>query len=123
MVYNIYLVSFSKLIVYSLNRRLSFSSTFSWCIGAKVPIVFINIPSIRLRHEWLCEGFVKSFFYFDTSNQNWTKQLKLLLNTPKEDIYKKWEEKKEYREIFINKYLYSNRENVFPLEKMTKLVR
>lgn len=112
-----YIRAVSDLIV-----TMSFTSTFSWCVGAKVPIVFIHIPDIRLRHNWLHKGFIKSFFYFDTSNKNWTQELKLLLNKPKKDIYKLWEEKKEYRNTFINKYLYSNKKNIFPIEKMTKLL-
>ena len=112
-----YIRAISDLIV-----TMSFTSTFSWCVGAKVPIVFIHIPHIRLRHEWLHEGFINSFFYFDTSNKNWTAELRLLLNKPKKDIYKLWEEKKEYRDTFINKYLYSNKKNIFPIKKMYKLL-
>ena len=38
------------------------TSTLSWCIGSKAPIVFLDFPSIKLRYDWLRESFKKSFF-------------------------------------------------------------
>ena len=98
------------------------TSTLSWCIGANVPLVWINIPHIKFRHKWLYESFKNSFFYFDIDNNDWTNKLRRFLSLPKEEINKKWIEKEDYRNNFINNHLFFDRKSIQPFKKIKKLM-
>jgi len=87
---------------------MSPTSTLTWCIGANVPIVWINLPWAKLRHKWLNEKFKKAFFYFDATNVNWTNDLHNFLSLSKNEINTIWNEKKKERKILIKEYLYGS---------------
>ncbi len=112
-----YLRSISNLIITNAT-----TSTLSWHIGSKTPIVFLDSPLAKLRHNWLSESFKKSFFYFDLSNPNWTLDLKKLLVKTPEEINKMWIEKKEYRDEFINNYLFPNEKTILPYKEIKKII-
>ena len=82
----------------------------------------MDSPLAKLRHNWLSESFKKSFFYFDLSNPNWTLDLKKLLVKTPEEINKMWIEKKEYRDEFINNYLFPNEKTILPYKEIKKIV-
>ena len=112
-----YLRAVSNIIV-----TMGVTSTLSWCIGSKVPIVFLDFPSMKLRHRWLRECFKKSFFFIDIGLSNWPKKLQKLLQQPLEDIQYSWEEKEHNRNELINNYLFPNKKKIIPLEQIKQLI-
>ena len=110
-----YLRAVSDLII-----TMGATSTLSWCIACRVPLVYINLKTTKLRHNWLNNKFKKSFFYFDASQDNWTSKLKDLLSKPPEEIYNMWLEKKEFREQFIDSYLFPEKDKIIPYRKLKK---
>lgn len=108
-----YLRAVSDLII-----TMGSSSTLSWCIASKVPLVYINLKTSKLRHNWLNNKFKKSFFYFDSSQENWTDKLKDLLSKPSDEIYEMWLEKEKFRENFINSYLFPKEDQIISYCKL-----
>ena len=96
------------------------TSTLTWCIGANVPIVWINLPWAKLRYSWLNEKFKKAFFYFDATDTNWANDLHSFLSLPKKEIYILWQEKKEEREMLIQEHLFDSNNAA---EKAAKIIK
>ena len=90
-----YIRAVSDLIV-----TMSPTSTFTWCIGADVPIVWINLPWAKFRNSEYVKNFKKSFIYIDANEVNWERGLhKILLNSPNK-ILDIWKAKQGFRENF-----------------------
>ena len=107
-----YLRAVSNLII-----TMGATSTLSWCIACRIPLVYIHLKTKKLRYSWLNNKFKESFFYFDASEDNWTDKLKDLLSKPPEEIYNMWIEK-EFREKFINTYLFPKKDKIIPDRKL-----
>ena len=112
-----YLRAISNIIV-----TMAKASTLAWCIGSKVPIVFLDIPHMKFRHSWMRESFKKSFFFIDIGKSNWTKELKKLLLQPLEETQYAWKEKEYHRNDLIDNYLFPNKRQIISLEKIKKLI-
>ena len=69
---------------------MSDTSTLTWCIGANVPIVWLNMPWTKLRYPWLNKKFKKALFYFDETNPNRANNLHNFLTLSKEEINTLW---------------------------------
>lgn len=108
-----YLRAVSNLII-----TMGATSTLSWCIACRVPLVYINLKTKELRYNWLNDKFKESFFYFDASQDNWADKLKYLLSKSPEEINNMWLEKEELREKFINSYLFPEKDKIITDRKL-----
>ena len=88
----------------------SSESTLEWCIGANVPLIFLDSDFYEpLENENVKKAFKDSFFFFNYDKVGWKKQLTDFLNLPYEDILRKWNEKEIYRKNYDDKYFLSSK--------------
>ncbi|MAU88554.1 MAG: hypothetical protein CMC40_01425, partial [Flavobacteriaceae bacterium] len=88
----------------------SSESTLEWCIGANVPLIFLDSDFYEpLENENVKKAFKDSFFFFNYDKVGWKKQLTDFLNLPYEDIIRKWNEKEIYRKNYDDKYFLSSK--------------
>ncbi len=88
----------------------SSESTLEWCIGANVPLIFLDSDFYEpLENENVKKAFKDSFFFFNYDELGWKKQLINFLNLPYENILRKWNEKELYRKNYDDKYFLSSK--------------
>jgi len=76
------------------------SSQLGWSIFSNLPVVFINTPDRPLK-EYFKKRIKKSLFLFDYQDKNLYKKLNSFLSKSIDEIYNKWKEKKDERELLI----------------------
>ena len=81
------------------------SSTLGWCVGAKIPLIWLESPITPILNEEALVDFKNSFFVIDMNEKDWPFQMKTLLNAGLKDIRKKWMDKSEARARAIEKYI------------------
>ena len=82
------------------------SSTLGWCVGANVPLIWLESPITPLLNDEALVDFKNSFFVIDMKDNDWPFQMKALLNGGLMDIRKKWINKSEARARTIEKYIF-----------------
>ena len=90
---------------YSLILCSTATSTLSWAISSKKPLIFINYIDRSPLTKDAYNSFTKGFFLFDYNNKNFHSSLLEFINLSLKDINKLWLEKKLYRQDFINDYI------------------
>ena len=101
-----YILSKYKLII-----TTSASSTLSWCIMSKVPLIFINDTRQSPLKKSLYNKVKNSVFYFDKSNKYFTSDLKDLLSNSLKDISFMYQKKRKKRDALIKNYFSKYQKN------------
>ena len=90
----------------------SSQSTLGWCIGAKVPLVFLESKHYNsLVDDNVKKAFQESFFLFNYDKFGWEKELINFLNKPYDEILKLWNDKEKYRKKYDNIYFLSSQKD------------
>ncbi len=87
------------------------TSTLSWAIMSNKPLLFINFKNMAPIKKELNKIFRKSVFFIDFNKNDFRKNIKEILNKPKIDIQRQWEEKYSNRKELINLCISSDRED------------
>jgi hypothetical protein len=78
------------------------TSTFGWCVGAGVPIVWLDSKWLTpLAGEELRQSFRDSFFVVDIDAPDWADRLHELLSGDIETLQRDWRSKKTVRQAFL----------------------
>lgn len=94
-----YMVSDYRIIITS-----GATSTISWCINAKKPIVFINRKGNLSLSKKALKDLSSILFVFDENDNNWQLDLLDFLNQPYRVIKTKWDLKENNRKKTIDHY-------------------
>ena len=82
------------------------SSTLGWCVGANIPLIWLESPITPLLNDEALIDFKNSFFVIDMNENDWPFQIKRLLNSGLMDIRKRWINKSKARARTIEKYIF-----------------
>lgn len=86
----------------------SSESTLEWCIGADVPLVFLDSDYYEpLINNEVKKAFKESFFVFNYDKKDWEKEFISFLNLPYNEILNKWKKKEIYRKKYDDLYFLS----------------
>ncbi len=98
-----YLTGNSKLLICCIA-----SSTLSWAIMSKTPVVFINFENIAPLRKDAIEIFNKGLFLFNYDDKHSMQNLKKLLSLPYSHINELWKQKVFHRKKLIQNYISSD---------------
>ena len=82
------------------------SSTLGWCVGANIPLIWLESPITPLLNDEALVDFKNSFFVIDMNENDWPLQMKTLLDGGLTNIQKKWMNKSNARARTIEKYIF-----------------
>ena len=86
----------------------SAQSTLGYCIGANVPLVYLNSNYYNsLVNKNTKKVFEKCFFVFDYDKSGWEQKLINFLNKPYHEIMKLWIQKEKYRKKYSDYHFLS----------------
>lgn len=80
-------------------------STLGWVWSARIPLIFLDLPSNPLLPE-ISADFEKSIFKIDCSKDDWRDEVKKLLLISHEELIKKWEMKGKFRKGVEERYIF-----------------
>ena len=88
----------------------SSQSTLGFCLGVKVPLVFLESKYYNsLLDKDVKKAFKESFFFFNYDKLGWEQELLSFLNKPYNEILKLWNEKEKYRKKYDDIYFLSSK--------------
>ncbi len=70
------------------------TSTIGWCVMAKRPLIFLEMPFYFASRPEARAAFEEATFFIDTQDEDWMAQLQSFLSQPIVDIQKAWEKKR-----------------------------
>jgi hypothetical protein len=85
-------------------------SAFGWAWSARVPIIFIEFPSMPL-HDETRKLFEQSIFLINGSEKNWVDQVKGLLLLPHSELMKQWNAKESVRRKVEESHIFGPKGN------------
>ncbi len=83
------------------------TSTLSWLLMSNLPLIFINNKNRLPFNPKLKETFKDCLFYFEIDEIDISKKIKNLLDKQIDEILHLWNMKKQKRDLFIKKYIFS----------------
>jgi hypothetical protein len=89
------------------------SSTLGWCVGANVPLVYLNSRICQaLVSDELINLFDNAFFVVDFDADDWSERLRELLGTDLKTIQDQWDKKAPAREMLLRDYIVGEKGSV-----------
>ena len=85
------------------------TSTLSWAIYSKKPIIFLNYSDRSPIAKEIYSEFSKSFFLINYEDTDFYKKVLEIINQPLDNINLLWEKKRLTREKFIENYISSEK--------------
>ena len=85
--------------------RIGISSTVTWLINLKRPVIFLFSNKNKLISEEAINLMKKIFIFVDRDKQNWEDNLKNTLNKSYEELKKIWEDKQVFRDQYDAEWL------------------
>ena len=81
------------------------SSTLSWCLLSRLPIVYLHSDEQSPLLDEVREALEVGTFWFDTGDPNLVTSLREFLSRPIEDVETEWKEKIPARDRFIERFV------------------
>ena len=81
------------------------SSTLSWCLLSRLPVVYLHSDKQSLLFDNVREALERATFWFDTDAPHFITILREFLSQPIEDIESEWKEMVPARDYFIERFV------------------
>jgi hypothetical protein len=81
------------------------TSTLGWCVGADVPLVWLDGPATPLLHSAQTQAFRDAFLFIDMRDDDWPKQLADLLSIGLPRLREQWQAKASERKRCVEQYI------------------
>ena len=81
------------------------SSTLSWCLLSRLPVVYLHSDEQSLLFDHVREALEGGTFWFDTGAPHFITSLREFLSRPIEDIESEWKEMIPARDRFVERFV------------------
>ncbi len=89
------------------------TSTLGWCIGANVPLIWLDSKYINpLSNSKIRAGFKEAFIFIDLDSINWESKFKKILEMRYDTLLELWNSKKRIRKKVIKEHLSSEYKSI-----------